>query len=209
MLQSRVSAAPVEAAPGRYGRLARAISNVFSPPVLSAPLLALAVRLSDVPGTWRYAALYAAVGILTPLLDLAWLLRTGRISDFHLARRSERTRPFVVSILSTTVALGLLAWLDAPPLFVALVRACLLQALLLFAITLAWQISIHSAAAAGLATLAVLGVGLTAGAAALVVLVPVVGWARLHLRRHTLGQVLAGAAVGSGTLVLTLHGVLW
>jgi hypothetical protein len=55
----------------------------------------------------------------------------------------------------------------------------------------------------------VLGVGLTAGAAALVVLVPVVGWARLHLRRHTLGQVLAGAAVGSGTLVLTLHGVLW
>jgi membrane-associated phospholipid phosphatase len=39
--------------------------------------------------------------------------------------------------------------------------------------------------------------------------VPLVGWARLVLRAHTLAQVLAGFAVGAGvtTAVLLLAGV--
>jgi len=188
-------------------RLAVAISNVLSPPVLVAPILALGVWLSDVPGTWRYAALYLAIAVLVPLGDLVWLLHRGKVSDFHLAQRGQRTRPFLVSILCTTASLLLLVRLDAPRIFIALVQAALLQAVLLFLITLFWQVSIHTATVAGFATLAVLALG--SSGLALLLLVPVVGWARVHLRRHTVAQTIAGAAIGSGTLLVSVHGLLW
>ncbi len=188
-------------------RLARVITNLFSPPVLAAPLLALGVWLSHTPGTWRYAALYLVIAVLIPLLDLLWLVERGRISDWHLADRRHRRRPFAVSIACSTFALLLLVKLGAPPVFVALVRAALLQAVLLFLITLAWQVSIHSATMAALATLSVLALGTQA--TGVVILVPVVGWARVHLGRHTVAQVAAGTFVGSGTLLVAMRGVLW
>lgn len=188
-------------------RLARGISNVLSPPVLVAPLLLIGVWLSGTPDAWRFAALYFLVAVVIPFVDLLWLLQRGRVSDMHLAERQDRRRPFLVTIACTTVALALLVWLGAPPVFVALVTAGLLQAVLLFLITLVWQVSVHTAAVAALATLSVLIAGQQAFGMTL--LVPVVGWARLRLRRHTLAQVIAGAIVGSGALLVTMRGIMW
>jgi membrane-associated phospholipid phosphatase len=42
-------------------------------------------------------------------------------------------------------------------------------------------------------------------------LVPVVMWARLYLKRHTLAQTVAGAALGCGAFatLFMLHGIAW
>ncbi|REK17747.1 MAG: hypothetical protein DWQ37_05765 [Planctomycetota bacterium] len=188
---------------------ARVISDLLSPAALAVPALALGVWASDVPGTYLYALLYFAVAVPVPLAYLLWLLRTGRITDFHLPDRRERTGPFAVASGSALSAVGLLFYLHAPDAFLVPLVAALAQTLMLFAITLVWQISIHSATSAGLATFGFC----TLGRAALVLslLVPLVIWARLYLRRHTLMQTLAGAAVGSGAFaaVFFLHAVLW
>jgi hypothetical protein len=187
--------------------VARTVSNVFSPPVVAVPVLVTAVWVSNVPGTWRFALLYVLVAMLVPLAHLLWSVYTGRVSDFHLENRRERTEPFLVSLACSTVVLLLLVPLGAPPIFIVFVRAVLLQALILFAITMVWQVSVHTAATAAMATTLVLAVGPDMGATLL--LIPVVGWARLRLRRHTLAQVATGALIGTATVIWIFHGWLW
>jgi membrane-associated phospholipid phosphatase len=189
--------------------VARLVSDASSPAVLSVPCLGLGVLVSDVPGTWRFAVLYFACAIPAPLVYLVWLLKTGRVTDFHLPKRSDRTGPFVAALGSALVALGSLFYFGAPAAFVAPVLTAFAQTLALFLITLAWQISVHTATTAAFATFAILGLG---GASVLAApLVPLVIWARLYLRRHTLAQCMAGAVLGCAAFatLFALRGVVW
>jgi membrane-associated phospholipid phosphatase len=188
---------------------ARAISDFSSPAVIAIPALAIGAWASHSPGTYRCALVYYCIAVLLPVVYVVWAVRTGRIADFHLSNRRERVAPFVVSL-----ACGLGAWIvlvsmGAPSGFGAFVLAMLCQTLLLFLITLAWQVSVHTAGVAGLATFACLVVG--PGAMPLIGLVPLVAWARLYLGRHTMAQTVVGACVGSFcfTILFALHGIAW
>jgi membrane-associated phospholipid phosphatase len=103
----------------------------------------------------------------------------------------------------------LLVVLGAPATFLAPVGTALVQTLVLFAITLVWQISIHTSVTAGLVTFAILALG--GGGLILAPLVPLVAWARLHLGRHTVSQTVAGALLGVATFatLFALRGLVW
>jgi hypothetical protein len=199
----------VEAEPERerLNRFARLITNLFNPATLALPALAMGVYVSHVPGAWRFAVLYMLVAVLVPLADLSWQLSTGRVSDFHLAQRHERRRPFLIGTLCTAVALLLYQALGAPEVLIAMAQATLLISLVLFVITLHWQISVHLATIAGVVTFALLAFGVEA--LAFVLLIPLVGWARVHLRRHTAAQVVAGTIVGVTAMLVCMAGVLY
>jgi membrane-associated phospholipid phosphatase len=188
---------------------ARVVSDIFSPPVVAVPALAIGIWASNSPGTYSYALVYYCIAVLLPVLYVVWSVRTGRITDFHMANRRERLGPFVVSLVS-----GLLAWIlleatGVPREFGALALAMLFQTLLLFLITLVWQVSVHTAGAAGLVTFACLVVG--PKALLLIGLVPLVAWARLYLGRHTMSQTIVGACIGSScfTILFALRGIAW
>jgi hypothetical protein len=152
------AASPVDRSRNLY-LLARVISDVLSPAALAVPGLMLGVWASREPGTFQYALLYFAIAIPLPMLYVIWLLKTGRITDIHLPNRHERFGPFAVASAAAAGGVALLVALGAPSEFVAPLIAALTQTLLLFAITLAWQISIHTSVSAGLATFAILGIG--------------------------------------------------
>lgn len=194
---------------GHLSVIARAVSDILSPAVLSIPCLLLGILASDVPGTYRYALLYFLVAIPLPVLYVLWLLKSGRVTDFHLPDRRDRTGPFLISIAGAMGAALLLYYFGAPAVFLAPVLAALLQTLVLFLITLAWQISIHTATTTALVTFAVLALG--SGASVLAFLVPLVMWARIYLGRHTLAQTVAGACLGcaSFTTLFALRGIVW
>jgi hypothetical protein len=189
--------------------LARVVSDIFSPPVLAVPALLMGVLASDVSGTYRFAVLYLLVGVLLPVLYVVWLLKSGRITDFHLSDRRQRRGPFIASLGCGFAAFGLLIYLGAPSAFLAPLLALLAQIFLLFVITLAWQVSVHTATTAGLVTFACLAFGPAAACWAL--LVPLVAWARIYLRRHTLAQTLAGAFLGSACFLalFAVRGLIW
>jgi len=189
--------------------LARSISDLLSPAAMAIPCLLLGVLASDVSGTYLYALLYFAVAVPVPVMYVLWLVRSGRVEDFHLPDRRDRTWPFAISIAGAVGAAALLYCLGAPTVFLAPVLTALVQTVLLFLITLRWQISIHTATVAGLVTFSVLALG--SGALALVLLVPLVAWARLFLGRHTVGQTVAGAFLGclSFTTLFVLRGIVW
>jgi membrane-associated phospholipid phosphatase len=189
--------------------IARTVSDIFSPAIMGIPCLALGVLASDVPGTYRFALLYFLVAIPVPVVYVLWLLKSGRVTDFHLPERSDRTGPFVVSLGSALCAAVLLIYYEAPTLFLVAILAAFAQTLALFLITLQWQISIHTATTAGVVTFAILALG--SGASVLALVVPLVAWARVYLGRHTVSQTIAGALLGclTFTTMFALRGIVW
>jgi membrane-associated phospholipid phosphatase len=189
--------------------LARIISDVFSPPVLAVPGLLLGAYFSSAPGVYSYALAYFLVGVLAPVMYVVWLMRIGAITDFHIPDRRDRRGPFLASLGSGLVAIGLLGYLGAPATFIAPVITLLAETLVLFLITLFWQVSIHTATTAGLVTFAIYVLG--GEAVFLGLLVPLVAWARVYLERHTITQTVWGALIGCGCflVLITLRGVVW
>jgi membrane-associated phospholipid phosphatase len=181
----------------------------MSPAALAIPCLLLGVLASDVPGTYRYAILYFLVAVPVPVAYVLWMLKSGRVTDFHLPERRDRTVPFLVALAGAVSAALLLFYLGAPAVFLAPVVAALVQTFALFLITLVWQISIHAATTTALVTFAVLALG--SGAIVLALLVPLVMWARIHLGRHTLPQLLAGACLGCASFIglFAVRGLVW
>ncbi len=188
---------------------ARVVSDLFSPPALAVPGLLLAVAASDESGTYRFAIVYLLMAVVLPVLYVVWLLKSGRISDFHLSDRRQRRGPFVASLICGIAGFALVAYMGAPSSLLGPVAGLLAEILLLFVISLAWQVSVHTATTAGLVTYACLAFGPVAACWAL--LVPVVAWARIYLRRHTLAQTLAGAWLGVACFVTlyALRGIAW
>jgi membrane-associated phospholipid phosphatase len=189
--------------------VARVISDVFSPPVLAVPGLLLGAYFSSTPGVYSYALSYFLVGVLAPVMYVVWLLRIGAITDFHIPERRDRRGPFLASLGSGLIGVGLLMYLGAPATFIAPVVTLLAETLILFFITLFWQVSIHTATTAGLVTFAVYVLG--SEAFLLTLLVPLVAWARVYLERHTVTQTIWGALIGLACflVLIALRGIVW
>jgi hypothetical protein len=178
--------------------IAKRISDVLSPPVLSGSLAILVTRLA-VP-SWAaalsWSALYVIVGNLLPLAYLFRLLHKGIVSDLHIAVRSERLRPLVVMLICTSLAFAVAMIVSAPHALRVFLGLTLLQGLVLTIVTIFWQISFHAAAASALVSAAFVMYGLLVGALLFPVLFAV-AWSRLHLKRHTFRQVVAGALLSA------------
>lgn len=187
--------APVAEPRSRLDWVARRVSDVLSPPVLTGWL---AVILSGHGASSYHPALtwggtYVALADLVPVAYIVQRLRRGLVTDLHLKVRAERTRPVLVTVGCVGLVTALSLALGAPRPFQAFMALTFIQAAMLALVTLHWQISYHSAAAAGL----VAATWILWGTSALVLspVLPLVGWARMRLHRHTLGQVVAGALV--------------
>lgn len=182
--------------------LANTLSSVACPPVLAAAMMAIAASMDGSLQAWRFAALYVGLAIATPILYLIWLLRKGTVSDLDVQIRRERWRPLLAAQFGMALALILFIVNGAPPLMIALAGGLLAYTSLAFGITLWWKISMHSAAAAAIAALVVTQVG--PHAFPLLAGIPLMAWARIRLKRHTLAQTIAGAALGSAALLVAL-----
>lgn len=184
---------------------ARLVSNVLSPPLVwAAVVIPMAFHYADSrEQAIIWSLIYAVLVCLVPVLYIFWMVRIGRIGDIHMKERRERFGPFIVSIISTGLSVVLLMQTGAPYMLPLVAIFSAVQLAIMALITLYWQISMHTMSIAG----AVVATGLVFGpASALAVspLVPLVGAARLKLRRHTLAQVIAGIVVGSAVPLMIL-----
>lgn len=175
------------------GRVAYVISQICSPPVLGAVAMALIASTLSSPRAWMWAGVYVFLAILAPVFHLVWLLRHGRVADLDVQLREQRARPLSFAIACAALAVLVMALGAAPLEMVVLAGALGVQTTLIFGITLRWKISVHSAAAAGVATLAWSLIGTLLP---LLIGVPLIAWSRVRLGRHTLAQTIAGTLLG-------------
>jgi len=193
-------------------RTAAVVSRFLSPQYVAIPLLLL-LGFYDVSPWYRgliWVAVIALVSVAAPVLLLRRELRRGAISDWHISDRRERLQPvpILASLVAVLLPLGLLVALDGPRLLRVACQSALLLVLLNHLITTAWKISQHVSSIAASTTLITATLGI--GAAPVLLLVPLVAWARVKVGAHTVAQTVLGGALGSGiTLaVLRLAGVV-
>jgi membrane-associated phospholipid phosphatase len=175
-------------------RLAEWISRLFSPPLVATVALA-AITLADFSRAalgWSFLTLLLM--ILTPAGYLVFLHQRGQITDLDVYVRHQRSRPYLLSIGCNFVTFALLNTANAPALLQIVAAAAVLQTSGLFMVNLKWKISAHAAATAGFSSLFFWIGGISALPVWL--FIPVVAWSRVHLKRHTLYQTIAGSLLG-------------
>jgi len=183
----------------------RLVSNLLSPPVVWAamafPIAFRDARSQEQAITW--AVVYGLLVCLLPIVYVAWMVRRGAITDLHMRVREQRLRPFLVSIICTTIAWWVLRLMGAPGIVPQFALFSLVQIAVMAVITLGWQISMHMMSITSVMVAAFAFFG-PLWAVLVIPLIVLVAVARLKLKRHTLGQVIAGSMVGAVVPVLLL-----
>ena len=185
-------------------RIARVVTEVLAPALLAALMpvvVALHATAPAVGSGLGWALLGALFCSVIPNSLIWWGVRRGRLSDHHIREREQRRTPLVYGLVSVLVGLALLVGFHAPSPVIAMVVVMFGVGLAVTLVNLAWKLSIHAAVAAGSAAVLVIVFGpdllLAAPAVALV------GWSRVQLRDHTVGQVVAGTVAGLAVAVPT------
>jgi hypothetical protein len=181
-------------------RIAELVSAATRLPLLAVPLFLLvgAASAGATGVLWALLCLFLTSGL--SLLYLAYLVRSGRVSDPGKISQGERAGPLWVVAGLHAGAFALVSFLDAP----APLRAVLLSyALATFAFALLTplaKVSLHAAGAAG--TLVCLLFVFGHWGLLVAPLLPLVWWARTRLGRHTQSELAMGTLVGgAGTWI--------
>jgi membrane-associated phospholipid phosphatase len=149
------------------------------------------------------SAFFTSIG---PMLYVFWLYATDRISDLDMSIREEREHVFVVFVIFFVLGTIDLWLIGAPAIITASMAGFAVSSLVVQWITRYWKISTH---ALGI-TAPLISLCVIYGARPLpfLVLIPIVCWARVYLRAHTVLQVIAGvglATVSTLTIFRLFH----
>lgn len=175
----------------RRRRAAEVVSEIGGP----APLLVVGMlEVGLAHGALLATVLLAfAVGIV-PYAVTVWFARAGRLSGRFVADRRQRAPIMLATLLLAIGGTALVAALGGPRPLVLLGATAVVGIIVATAVTAWWKISIHATIAAFFAALQVVLYGPIGFVA---VVIPIaVAWARLQLRAHTAGQLVAGTALG-------------
>lgn len=177
--------------------LARILSTIFNPFLTALALFVILshVRASSIDNFWWLLFLSTFFTSIGPMLFIFWLYATDRISDLDMSIREEREKVFFVFVMFYLAGTTTLWLTHSPKLLIASMAGYTLATAIVQYITRYWKISTHA-------------VGITAPLVALsllygrqplpfLVLIPMVCWARVYLRAHTVAQVIAGAVLAT------------
>lgn len=175
--------------------LARILSTIFNPFLTALALFVMLAHIGakDTLDFWRLLFLSTFFTSIGPMLYVFWLYATDRISDLEMSLRSERELVFSAFVVFYFFGATVLWLAHAPRLMIAAMLGYFVSTLVVQYITRYWKISTHA-------------IGITAPLAALtilygrqpipfLVLIPMVCWARVYLKAHTIMQVLAGVGL--------------
>jgi hypothetical protein len=185
-------------------RFAYWLSQITSPFVVGLAVLgyvALSTASTVTEGLEWLAVI--GMGLLVPFGYIWWGVKSGKWTDLHVSRRSERLVPLLVGLMALGGMLaGLLLLSASRPLVATLVAVIISFATATFITQVAkYKISLHIDSAAGAVTVCCLLVSPVF--LALSPLVVLIAWARWKLEAHTPLQAVAGAALAVAVTVTT------
>lgn len=182
--------------------LARILSTVFNP-FLTALALFIVLAHASARGTldfWWLVFLSTFFTSIGPMIYVFWLYGTDRISDLDMSVRHEREAVFTIFVVFYLLGAVVLWVTHAPILMIASMAAYTVSTLVVQYITRYWKISTHALGIT--APLVVLTLLYGNQTLPFLILIPMVGWARVYLKAHTLMQVIAGAALAVASTLL-------
>ena len=176
-------------------RFAKIISYMFDGSVLVLPVF-LAVCFYGKQNPAAIVPSFLAAIIFTaiiPYMAVLLLYKTGKVSDLQIPKRKERLFPLLVVNICVIAGFFVLIYMQPEKLLLSVYMIYLLVLPAISLITLFWKISFHASYITlfSIVSLVVFG----KWAMLTILLIPLVGWSRIKLKRHTMAQVLGGIAV--------------
>lgn len=141
---------------------------------------------------------------LLPILFILILFRLGRVSNLNLEVKEQRTLPLLFAIGAACIGLGIFYVIAAPREIIWAGLAYIANGIIFGAITQFWKISFHTGVYTGCVTVLVLILP-DAGFAWLFLLVPLIAWARVRRKRHTLVQTVVGVLIALINTIVVLR----
>ena len=203
MVQSRRDVVPEL---NRMRRLAHLISIIFNPVFVSTIVFPILIVTADGVMTQERTVFLAIVILFTsivPLAHVAFLMRRGKVDSFDVDVRLKRLGPLAVGVAGYIAAFAGLSLLQAPAIVRGLMFCYAVNTLLVLLITRRWKVSIHATGISG--PLVALSYHFGAATVPLYLLIPIIGGARIVLRKHSVAQVVAGVAIGLALTAFQLH----
>jgi membrane-associated phospholipid phosphatase len=175
-------------------KLANFISTITNPPLIAIPVFLVInyTLLYGIEWLWFSTLSIFFVSILPIITSSLWIKKKNLEVD--MPQREDRIYPLLLVILSYIIGVMVLYILGAPQLTTVLMFCYLTNTIVVLMISLYWKISIHAMGIAGPATAIIYLFGWTGLLFSL--LVPLVLWSRLYLKRHTPTQLMVGTALG-------------
>src|SRR5689334_13921723 len=183
--------------------LAKLISIVFNPIIVAffAPFFLIYKTTHDM-GLAIHWSLYTLVFLALLSLFVIIAVKKKIFSDMDVSRREQRSLMYIVGIIFNCTYLLSLFFLGAPKILYFLTIGIILGVAFLSVVNRKIKASIHVAAITAL----ILPVAISYGSYyyLLLFLIPLVVWARLKTKRHTLSEIIAGGSIG-GILSVSLY----
>lgn len=184
-------------------RAAHWVSNILNPPLVSVLGLVLMASVLGTRQAWFWAEVFIVLVVVVPTAYVGLLLKRGKIETFHIPNREDRRRPYQVIILCNMLGVALMVLYHAPFLLIAFGVMGVMQSTLLYVINSRWKISGHTTAISGLSVFMVAALGWSL--APVLVMVPLVAWARVRTKSHSLWQAVAGVLTGASFILMTWY----
>ena len=186
--------------------LAKIISAIFHPlimPAIAFTILIVADSADNLSRKLIISSVALTFSVVLVLGYIFWLKRRGLIDSADIIIREQRINPLAIAVVSYLIGFVLLKLMQAPNLVQGLMFCYATNTFLVLLITNWWKISIHTTAISG--PLIALMYQFGSLIFPFFILILLVGASRLILKRHTLSQVMAGAAIGIFSTVLQLQ----
>ncbi len=186
-------------------RIARVTSNILHPVVTGIALIIIVsfASAASVFDAVKWALIVIALSILPLFLALIYLVRSKKVDSYSANIRTQRTRLYILAAALSGVGSIIFHFLAAPLELTALFIAGFMSIVIFLLINLRWKLSNHTASIAALAMVAIILYGFWM--VPIVVLIPLVVWARAELGSHSLAQGIAGAILTTSIIVLVFY----
>jgi membrane-associated phospholipid phosphatase len=173
---------------------ARFISMVTHPPVISIPTFIILNYFLAGSNQFIVPSLISITfGALIPIVTSLILIKKMK-TDLDITDRTKRTMPLILAICSYLIGFLVLLWFGAPAVVSALMLIYGTNTLIILIINFYWKISIHAMGLAGPTAAFIFAFGFVGVIIGLII--PLVMWSRLKLKKHTPSQVIAGSVLG-------------
>lgn len=183
--------------------LAKKLSVVLSPPVwylLVLLLIILRIKLTNLE-LLILIPLLLVLQLFIPISYVLRLLKLGKVESWDLPKREDRYLLLGITLINYLISFGLI-YLFGNIELLKLNAILLILLLISFGITFFSKISLHLISAGS--SIVIINFLFSGNLLFLYLLIPLVGWARYELKRHTQGQIISGALIGIAVTYLLL-----
>jgi hypothetical protein len=178
-------------------KFATTISHISDGSFISVPifLIVCLMAVDNKIEAINWAFLSFLFGTVVPYLYIWFLYKKKKINDMHISEKEDRIKPLVVACISYIIFFIILYVLKGPLFLKSIFAVIIVSTVILTIITYFWKICLH---ASGITFMVITFIILFGKWMLLMIpLIPLIGWARVRIKKHTVNQVILGTGVST------------